>query len=243
MPIRHLRQFRHPAAREHTARVLVAALLDRVVDTHRVHARRARLHLHLRPVNARLVIGEHPRQMRPAWPAREPQVIGCDSPPASLRIRKFSQPPWRGTACRHRQKAARLAPSPRPAAARVTAPGPQPLIHLDAGSGLERRLILQLLHEVVAPGQPRLEALQDCRASRSACPSTAPWRAAVACATSRPTIVPQARCGESREQAHSPVSGEDIARPIRPCPRSCQERRRSSLSLPGRPPGCRAGQA
>jgi hypothetical protein len=69
-----------------------------------------------------------------------------------------------------------------------------------------------------------------CQPSRV--PFAAAFRAEAARAASRPLIVPQARCGDRREHAHSPSSGEDMARG-RSAPH-LQERRQKRLGL--RPP-------
>ncbi len=73
--IRHLGQFGQPAAGEGAGRVLVLALLDRVVDARRVDAGGARLHLHLRPVDPGFIIGELARQVLAGHAPIQPQVI------------------------------------------------------------------------------------------------------------------------------------------------------------------------
>ena len=76
----------------------------------------------------------------------------------------------------------------------------------------EARCVLEFLDKVTMPMQSPIEGAQ-----RRTPPAAvigllqARCRVHVACATSRIDSVPHARCGDRREQAVSPSTGEDMA--------------------------------
>ena len=118
--------------------------------------------------------------------------------------------------------------------------GRSPSIARNWQSRLDRRLILQLLHEMVAPGQPDCETTRATRPSRrpdappAARRSPAPPRAA--------TALPSARCGDSREQARSPVSGRRHRGPVGFSPHAQEAVQQQQRPAPARPPaGARSG--
>ena len=56
---------------------MVARLFDGVVDARNINARRARLHLHLTPVNAWLIVEKMSGQPLTHSPPVEPERVGC----------------------------------------------------------------------------------------------------------------------------------------------------------------------
>ena len=74
-PNRHIAQLWHPTLDKNPIWILIKALFDRVVNSDRIDPRCARLHLRLRVVNTRLIIGELARQMQ-GWQApMQPKMI------------------------------------------------------------------------------------------------------------------------------------------------------------------------
>lgn len=76
---RHPRECGDPAAHEDPVRVLVQRLLERVVDPRSVDSGGARLHLHLRVVDAGLVVEELARQVQRGRPPWLPQLVAGEA--------------------------------------------------------------------------------------------------------------------------------------------------------------------
>ena len=152
--IRHRRQFRHIGAHETPVRVLVVALLDRIIDAHCIDPGGAGLHLHLRPVNAGLVINEFARQMQPGRPPGQPEMIAGkghqhrahpEIDPAMV-IERAHTGVDKGIAGAPR--------APRGQALRIGGGGAQAIIGAVEVLEFDPRLILELLHEVAMPMLP-----------------------------------------------------------------------------------------
>ena len=71
----HLLELWHMAPDEAALRVLIVALFRDVVHPERVDARRARLHLQLRVVDARLIVQEALGQVGPVPAPIQPQIV------------------------------------------------------------------------------------------------------------------------------------------------------------------------
>ena len=73
--IRHDFKLRHKTADKGSRRILIQALFDGIIDTHRIDTGGSRLHLYLGPMNAGFVVDKLPRQMQPAGTPRQPQIV------------------------------------------------------------------------------------------------------------------------------------------------------------------------
>ena len=157
---RQTREFRHPAADEYPPRILVDRLLRGVIDPQRIDARGARLHLQLRPVDARFKVEEVTGEMQAGGPPMQPERVARE---------RHEQGPHPKREPARRQQASHAGIDERVAGV-ARLPSGQPLWHNLALPQavsrpqhvfkLDRRLVLQLLHEVAMPVQPRLHALE-----------------------------------------------------------------------------------
>ena len=68
-------QFWYPLPDKMTVWILIHSLFHGVIDPDRIYAGCPRLHLHLRPVNARLIIDEQPGQMMSRLAPIQPQMV------------------------------------------------------------------------------------------------------------------------------------------------------------------------
>ena len=157
---RQTRELRHPAANEDPARILIDRLLRGIIDPQRIDPRGARLHLQLRPVDARFKVEEVTGQMQAGGPPMEPERVAR---------KRHEQGPHPKRQPARRQQASHAGIDKRVAGV-ARLPGGEPLWHnltLAQAVGrpqhvfkLDRRLVLQLLHEVAMPVEPRLHALE-----------------------------------------------------------------------------------
>ena len=76
--IRHAAHVRQPAAHEMAMRIMVVRLFDGVVNARGVDASRTGLHLHLAPMDTRLVVQKLSRQPLPHGSPMQPQRISGD---------------------------------------------------------------------------------------------------------------------------------------------------------------------
>ena len=149
--IGHHRQFRHERPHEPAGRILIIALLDRIIDPHRVDAGGAGLHLHLWPVDARFVIHELPRQVQPGFAPRQPQLI------AGKRHQHRAHPEIDPAVPIERphtgidERIAGPALAPRLQQRRIGMRRAQAIIAAVQVFELQPRFVLQLLHEVTMP--------------------------------------------------------------------------------------------
>ena len=155
----HSGQFRQPATQKQPLRVVVLALLDRVVDADRVDAGGAALHLALAPVDAGLVVEKEASQVQARGAPWQLQVMARHrhqhGPHAEIDPAGGNQGTHAGI--NERQARAPLAPGNQPigiGAARVD--GSERVQF----SELQIWLTLKLLNEVTVPMQPLLETPQ-----------------------------------------------------------------------------------
>ena len=162
-------QFRYPLPDVVPFGVVIARLLGRRIDAQRVDACRARLHLHLAPVDAGLEIEELARQKQPRLAPVQPQVVGrkADQHGAHAEIQPTGGTQLAHAGIDHRIAGAAFAPcleanSIHRAVVNTIARA-QPVDCSRHIAPLDGGFVFKLLHEVTVPAQPAGKAAQGVR--------------------------------------------------------------------------------
>jgi hypothetical protein len=159
----HRAQLGHPAADEDALGVLIQPLLDRVVDADGVDAGDAGLHLRLRVVDARLVIGEAAGEEQRRLAPVQPEVVARHRHQhrahAEVDPTRLGQVALAGV---HKRPAG-AARTPGLEAHGIEFVLAQAVVGGVGVLELQPRLALELLHEVAVPVQPAEKRPQRAR--------------------------------------------------------------------------------
>ena len=165
---RQIAQFRQIAADELAVGVVVQRLLHRVVDPHGVDARHARLHLELAVVDTGLVVGEKLREDRSRPTPIEPKMVTGERDQHGTHAERDPAVRVQRAHAGVDERIAGTAVTPRVEELFTVVGLAHTLERRMHAAELDRRLLLEFLHEMATPREPRAEGLQLTRPVRRA---------------------------------------------------------------------------
>ena len=159
---RHFAQHRQPAGNKFAVRVQLQRLFDRVVNAQGIAAGAARLHLRLRPVDARFVIDKQARQVLAGKLPGQPQIIAgkAHQHGAHAKIQPAGGAQHGHAGVHQRITGVAIAPGGQPLRVGV---GAQRVHRRQWGVMFQLGALFEFLNKVAMPGQPRFKGVQAMR--------------------------------------------------------------------------------
>ena len=214
MPIlwREAGEFGDPAGDEGGVRILIAALLHRIVDAHGVDAGDAGLHLGLRVMDARLEIREQPAEPHRRFAPMHPEMIARrrHQHGAHAEVHPTGRPQRPHAGVDEGPSGFALVPALQPFGVRRAVA--DRVIGGMLVFELQPRFAFELLHEMAAPVQPAFERFERAGMRRMRVPPQAPHAVLGRPERLRRLAARQRSPGEMRRQARAGRPGGDRAR-------------------------------